>query len=341
MKKTLAVILAIVMSLTLFSSFAFAETTEYDLTGCKPLKIVMPLPNGTTAVDTVYTEKAMEAITERSGGLITFDYSNSGALGSAMELMEGVEMGAYNMSVIDLANFANYVPQVNALCLPYVIKDWDHAAAVYMGEPNVKLGEMIKEQMDVDILGTIGMGFRSVITKDPLYTIDDCKGYLIRIPDVQLYHDALGMLGFSCTALAFGETYSGIQTGVINGMETTLNVLYDGGYYDVAKYILQTRHFFAMSEVIVNGTWWATLPDVYKAIITDAFKEIELAAWDYARTTEEAMVPKFEEKGVEVNELSDADHAKILEIFGDYWKTAAEGMGEGAVELLNSAIELQ
>ena len=58
------------------------------------------------------------------------------------------------------------------------------------------------------------------------------------------------MLGFSCTALAFGETYSGIQTGVINGMETTLNVLYDGGYYDVAKYILQTRHFFAMSEEV-------------------------------------------------------------------------------------------
>lgn len=341
MKKLIALFLAAIMCFALIGTTAFADDAAYDLTGCEALKITLPLPNGTTAVDTVYTEKAMALITERSNGLITFDYSNSGALGSAMELMEGVDMGAYEMSVIDLANFANYVPQVNALCLPYVIKDWDHAAEVYMGEPNAKLGEMIKTGMDVNLLATIGMGFRSVITKDPILTLDDCKDYLIRIPDVQLYYDALGKLGFSCTPLAFGETYSGIQTGVINGMETTLNVLYDGGYYDVAKNIIQTRHFFAMSEVIVNGSWWDTLPEVYQAIITDAFKEVELEAWDYARTTEEEMVPKFEEKGVQVNEFSDEDHAKLLELFTPYWTEAAEAMGEGAVELLDMAVALQ
>ena len=59
MKKALTIVLALVMIMSLVSTFAFADIPEYDLTGCKPLKIVLPLPNGTTAVDTVYTEKAM------------------------------------------------------------------------------------------------------------------------------------------------------------------------------------------------------------------------------------------------------------------------------------------
>lgn len=313
----------------------------YDLTGCDALKITLPLPNGVTAVDTVYAEKWMELVTERSNGLITFDYTNSGVLGGAVELMEGVDMGAYDISIIDIGNFGTYAPQVDALCLPYIIKDWDHAEAVYLGEPNAWVAEKIAEKMDITVLGTIGMGFRSVISKDPLYTLDDCKNYLIRTPDLELYIDALGKLGFSCTSLAFSETYSGMSSGVINGMETTLNVLYDNGYYDVGKYILQTRHFFACSEVIVNTTFWNGLPEVYRQIIEDAFDEIEAEAWTYARTTEEGMVPKFEEKGVEVNEFSAEDQAKIQEIFSDYWKEKAAGMGDGASEMVDTLIALR
>ncbi|MEN6562914.1 MAG: TRAP transporter substrate-binding protein [Christensenella sp.] len=318
-----------------------AANGEYDLTGCEALKITLPLPNGVTAVDTVYTEKWMALITERSGGLITFDYTNSAALGSALELMEGVDMGTYDMSVIDLANFDAYVPQVDALCLPFIIKDWDHAEKVYLGEPNQWVADLVSQKMDITILGDIGMGFRSVISKDPLYTIDDCKDYLIRTPDLQLYIDALGTLGFSCTSLAFSETYSAMQSGVIDGMETTLNVLYDNGYYDVGKYILQTRHFFACSEAIVNTTFWDSLPDVYRQIIMDSFQEIEAEAWAYARSVEESLVPKFKEKGVEVNEFSDADHTKIKELFSDYWKEKAGTMGDGALEMVETLAALQ
>ena len=339
MKKVLVLVLVALMCM---QCAALAESEQtYDLSGCEPLKITLPLPNGITAIDTVYTEQWMEMITERSNGLITFDYTNSAALGSALELMEGVDMGDYDMSVIDLANFDAYVPQVDVLCLPYIIKDWDNARAVYMGEPNAWITGLISENMDITVLGTIGMGFRSVISKDPLTCIADCKNYLIRTPDLELYIDALGSLGFSCTSMSFSETYSAIEAGVINGMETTLNVLYDNGYYDVAKYILQTRHFFACSEVIVNTSFWNELPEVYRNIIADSFKEIEAAAWDYAQTTEESMVPKFEEKGVTVYEFSDEDHAEILNIFSDYWREKAAKMGEGADEMIETLIAMQ
>lgn len=340
-KRMISVLLAAALVTTMGTISAFAAETEYDLTGCEEVKITLPLPNGVTAIDTVYTEKWMESITEKSDGLITFDYSNSAALGSAVELMEGVDMGAYDMSVIDLANFNAYVPQVDALCLPYIIKDWDHAEKVYLGEPSETLSAMISENMNVTLLGNIGMGFRSVISKDPLYTIDDCKDYLIRTPDLELYTDALGTLGFSCASLSFGETYSGIESGIIDGMETTLNVLYDNGYYEIAKYIIQTRHFFACSYAMVNNDFWEGLPEVYRQIITDSFDEIEAEAWAYARTTEEEMVPKFEEKGVEVNEFSEEDQAKIVELFSDYWNEKASAMGDGAVELVDAVVALQ
>ena len=360
MKKVISLIMATFMRVSLAGCGAkeapeSAETVEstepaeeaaeatggYDLSGCEELQIVLPLPNGVTAVDTVFTEKWMDLITERSEGLITFDYTNSAALGSALELMEGVDMGAYDMSVIDLANFNAYVPQVDALCLPYIIKDWDHAEAVYLGEPSQTLGNMISDNMDITLLGNIGMGFRSVISKDELSSIADCKDYLIRTPDLELYIDALGTLGFSCTSLAFGETYSGIESGIIDGMETTLNVLYDNGYYEVAKYILQTRHFFACSYACVNTTFWNELPEVYRQIISDSFKEVEADAWAYARSTEEEMVPKFEAEGVKVTEFSAEDQDKIVELFSDYWYEKAANMGDGASELIDAVVALQ
>ncbi len=341
--KTTRKLLSLALFVTLLTALACTASAEssYDLTGCEPLKVLFPCPNGATALDTVYTEKWMGLVTERSGGLITFDYTNSGALGSPAELMDGVDMGAYDMSVIDLANFDSYVPQVDVLCLPYIIKNYEHAQKVYGGAPFTWVSGLVGDKMNVVMLNTFLMGFRDVLSKDPLTTLDDCKDYLIRSPAVELYLEALGRLGFSCTTISYSEMYSAMSAGIIDAVETTLNVLYESGYYDLGKYILATRHFFACSQVIANTEFWAGLPDVYKQIMTDALDEVVAEEWAYSAQMEEHYKALFEEKGVTVTELSDEDHAKILAIFDDYWKERAASMGEGAAEMLATLIALQ
>ena len=338
-KKLLALVLFVTMTTALALPVS-AEST-YDLTGCEPLEILFPCPNGATALDTVYTEQWMDLVTERSDGLITFDYTNSGALGSPAELMDGVDMGAYDMSVIDLANFDTYVPQVDVLCLPYIIKDYEHAQKVYGGEPFSWIAGLVGENMNVVMLDTFLMGFRNVLSKDPLTSLADCQDYLIRSPAVELYLEALGRLGFSCSTISYSEMYSAMSAGIIDAVETTLNVLYESGYYDLGKYILATRHFFACSQVIANSDFWADLPDVYKQIMTDALSEVVEAEWTYSAQTEEYYKGLFEEQGVTITEFSDEDHAAILAIFDDYWKEKAAGMGEGATEMLETLISLQ
>ena len=336
-------LLALVLTVALFTAITGTVSAEstYDLTGCEPLKILFPCPNGATALDTVYTEKWMALVTERTNGLITFDYTNSGALGSPAELMDGVDMSAYDMSVIDLANFDTYVPQVDVLCLPYIIKDYNHAMKVYSGEPFEWISGLVSENMNVVMLNTFLMGFRDVLSKDPLKTLDDCQNYLIRSPAVELYLEALGRLGFSCTTISYAEMYSALSAGIIDAVETTLNVLYESGYYDLGKYILQTRHFFACSQIIANSDFWAGLPDVYKQIMTDTLDEVVAEEWAYSVEMEDYYKALFEEQGVTISEFSDEDHARILAIFEDYWKEKAAAMGEGASEMLETLIALQ
>ena len=351
-KGVLVLVLMIIVVLSVFAKGTEEQSADvsgsrgvneygYDLTDCKPIEAIFPAPNGSTAVDTIYGEKWMNLVEERSNGLITFDYTNSGALGSPAELMEGIDMGAYDISMVDLANFGTYVPQVDVLCLPYIIKDYEHARNVFSGEPFEWVKDQISEKMDVVTLSSFASGFRNVCSKDPLKTLADCEGYLIRSPAVELYLEALGRLGFKCTTISYAEMYSAMSAGIINAVETTLNVLYESGYYDLGKYILETRHFFSCSLFIVNSDFWANLPETYRKIMTDAIDEVTEQEWEYCIQIENDYHKKFADKGVTIYNFSDQDHKEILNRFDDYWRTKASAMGFGTIEMVEKLIKLQ
>ena len=141
MKKLLALCIVFALALTLCacgqeapaedSPAAASDGGDAEL---EPITIVFATPNGTANIESVYAAKWIELVEERSEGKITFDYTDSGTLGSYTELLEGVQNGVYNMTITEPSYIATYVPESALLSLPMLYDSYEEATEILDGE---------------------------------------------------------------------------------------------------------------------------------------------------------------------------------------------------------------
>ena len=319
------------------------DTTDedgYDLTGCEPLEVVIALAGSASDIATIYTEEWMDTVTERTDGLVTFDYTNGGALGSFAELLAGVNSGAYDMTVTDLSLLNEYAPETIMPCLPFIMSGYDQLKAVYSGEVFTWLQECVEEQTGMVLLNSNFCGFREILSKDQLTGLDDFDGYLIRSPQTETFTDMFEILGFSYVTIAWSEAYTAMQTGVIDAVETSLIAHYNTGFYELGKYLVLTNHMQAVNPLVGNQDFWYGMPDVYREIMTDAMEETQQAEWDECVSNEEYYIGLLEDEGVTVTEISDADREEIKEAFMSYWTEKAEEIGGDCPDMLETILSL-
>ena len=352
MKKTLSLILPLAMMLLLLagcggtktettastdngSSGETAEAADLD-----PITILFAIPNGTNNIETVYAEKWMDLVKERSGGKISFDYSNGGALGSYAELLEGVENSVYDMTITDPSYIQNYVPESVLLSLPMEFDSYEEAAAVFDGEVSQWYKNLVAEQTNLKVLNDFFCGFRYVCSQKEIKTLDDCSGVLIRSPEIDVYTDLLGLMGFSYVTMSWSEAYTAMQTGVIEAVEVPLQNIYEAGFYDLGKYITGTRHLLSVNCVVANENFWNNLPAEYREIMETALEEVTLAEREQCAANDEDYISKLQEKGCTFNEFDDSTKDALNELFQAYWMDQVEPLGDEAVAQLNKIIEL-
>jgi len=363
MKKTVAIFLSALCMLTLFTACGSTGTTPsaspkatettpaatekpaedgaYDLSGQKAMKIVFAIPNGATNIETIYSENWMALVKERSNGLISFEYTNAGALGSYAELLEGIENGVYDMSITDPSYIQTYVPESVVLTLPLIFSDYDHAEAVFSGEIGTWYADLVAEQTNINVLNYYFCGFRYICSEAPINSMSDCKGVLIRSPQIQVYNDLLGLMGFSYVNMAWSEAYTAMSTGVINAVEVPLQNIYEAGFYDLATNICKTRHLLSVNCVIANEDFMNGLPAVYQDIMTDALAEVTADEHVAIAEKEAGYMTKLEEKGCTFTEFDDASKAALTETFTEYWYGKAESIGDEAIAKIDEIVALK
>ena len=348
MKKILALVLAMAMVLALCAcgakeapaaqepaqtpaeAPANSEAPADPLADLPEIKILIPTAGAAANIEAVYTEKWMALVTERTGGKVTFDYTSGGALGSYAELVDGVNIGAYDMTVTDISQLQSYVPEVAVLGLPFLMKNYDHLKAVYSGEAWDWIKGCVENESNMMIMTPYFCGFREILSADKLASLADCQGYVIRVPQADAYIKPFDALGFSYTTLAWSECYTAMQTGVINGLETAVMSFYTGGFYDLGKFVLLSNHMQAVNTVLVNQDFWNSLPTEYQEIMMAAFKELQEAEWAECITNEDYYRAQMEAEGVEFSELSKEDIAKINELVKPYWDEVTTSIDGGA-----------
>ena len=306
---------------------AGASADGYDLTGCDPVKVVLPTAVSGSALESGYLEQWMEDVTERSGGQITFDYTNGGALGSFEELLEGTDSGVYDMSLITLSYYETYVPEAAILSFPFLIQDYDDARDVLNGQVGDWLKNKALENTNTGWMGYLMCYFRWVNTSTEISTLEDCQNVLIRVPTTQITIDTFDKMGFSTVPLPFSDIYTAMSTGVVNGVETSGESIYNYGFCDYAKYVCKSNHQPIIESVIYNQDFWNGLPEVYRQIMTDAMEDMLAEEWAASESREEGFSDLLvSEKGVTVTEFSEESMKEIQEVFTDYWYDKAKSI---------------
>lgn len=339
-RKMTALILAMAVGTLSIGAQASAEGTTYDVSGCDPVKIVLPTAVSGSALESIYLEKWMEDVTERSEGLITFDYTNGGALGSFDELLEGADSGVYDMSLITLSYYETYMPEAEMLSFPFLIQDYQDAKDVLNGQLGDWLKETALEKTNTGWMGYLMCYFRYINTSKEISSLEDCKNVLIRVPTTQITIDTFDKMGFSTVPLPFSDIYTAMSTGVVDGVETSAESVYNYGFCDYAKYVCKSNHQPIIESVIYNQDFWNGLPEVFRQIMTDAMDDMLVEEWAASEANEQGFCDKLaDEKGVTVTEFSDETKAELQELFTEYWTEKANGIGDKAVEMLDWELE--
>lgn len=224
-----------------------------------------------------------EAIDKASKGQIKLEVYSNAVLGYERELIEGVQMGTIDFCTTSLGPFGSFAEQINILNLPYIFKDVDHLCRVLDAGLSDKMNAYIeKEKVGFLSLGWICGGGRCFYTKKPVYSLKDLEGQKIRVMENDVYIQLVNLLGAKAVPMAYGEVYSAIQTGVLDGAENDFGAYYTQKHYEVAPYFCLDFHTIDITGLLASEKTWKRLSAADKKILLDtvpAFVKRGREAW--------------------------------------------------------------
>ncbi len=254
-----------------------------------------------------------ERVGEESGGKIRIDVHPAEQLGTERECLELLQIGAVGMTKVSASVLENFVPRYAVFSLPYLFRDEAHRQTVFRSNIGKQILASGREQ-GLRGLTYYDAGSRSFYTKDhPVLSPGDLTGLKIRTQESSLAMGIVQALGGAATPIAWGELYTSLQQGVVDGAENNPPSFYLSGHYEVARYYSLDEHTATPDVLLVSATLWETLSAEERAILSeaaDASADVQLRLWREA--TQEAL-DAVRAAGVEVVSPDKAPFADAVE----------------------------
>ncbi|MGL5734729.1 MAG: TRAP transporter substrate-binding protein [Beijerinckiaceae bacterium] len=248
-------------------------------------------PDGYPTVEAV---KFMgQLIEQRTQGRIKIQMFPSSTLGQEKDTIEQTRFGVIDMNRINMAPLNNLVPETNVPGLPFVFRSVAHMRKVMDGP----IGEDILKAFEPH--GMVGLAFydsgaRSFYnSKRPVTKLEDLKGLKIRVQQSDMFIALVNALGANATPMPFGEVYSGLQTGLIDGAENNWPSYESTRHFEVAKHYSLTEHSMTPEVLVMSKRSWDKLAAADQQVIRAAAKESVVKMrelWEAREKTAEAAV---------------------------------------------------
>lgn len=226
--------------------------------------------------------KKLEAATN---GRIKIQMFPGAVLGQEKEAVEQVQLGAIQMARISLGVIGPIVPEVNVFNMPFVFRDEAHMRKVIDGPVGDELlAKISSSPARLVALGWMDGGSRSLYTKKKVTTPADLKGVKVRMMGNPLFVDTMNAMGGNGISMAYGEVFSALQTGVIDGAENNPPSYFTSNHYTTGtKYYAQTNHLIIPEIFVMSKVTWDKLSDADKALVKKLSREAQMeqrALWD-------------------------------------------------------------
>jgi tripartite ATP-independent transporter DctP family solute receptor len=246
-------------------------------------------------------ERMAELVEEKSGGALTIKIYPNAQLGSERESIELLQIGSLGMTKVSTSVMESFAPNFKVFSLPYMFRDKEHYHKVLDGE----IGQDLLDQGTkfwLKGLTYYDAGSRSFYTVDkPINEPDDLKGLQIRVQASPTSMSMVSALSGSPTPISWGELYTALQQGVVDGAENNPPSFHTSRHYEVAKYYSLNEHTMVPDVLLISTKVWDRLSEQEQQWVQEAALEsVELQRKLWNEAEEEAM-RVVEEAGVKVN----------------------------------------
>lgn len=263
-------------------------------------------------------EYMAEKVAEKSNGQLTIEIYPSQQLGTERQCLELLQIGSLAMTKVSAAVMENFEPKIQIFSLPYIFRSREHAYEVQDGP----IGKGLLEQSEkywLRGLTYFDAGQRSFYTKKPVRTPEDLEGMKIRVQESVTAINLVRALDGAPTPISWGELYTALQQGVVDGAENNPPSFYLSRHYEVCKYYTLNEHTSVPDILVISTVAWNNLNEQEKQWLEEAAAE----ATDYQRIlwqeAEQEALDAVQAAGVEIirpDKTPFAEKTRIL--FEDY-----------------------
>ncbi len=281
--------------LILFSTFLLSCTSSTDT---KTIRLAHSL--NTSHPVHLGIMRMAELTEEYSEGKLEIKVFPNQQLGTEREALELLQIGSIGMTKVSTAAIENFVPEFRVYSLPYLFRDDEHVRTVLQGEIGKEL-MLAGEEYWLRGLTYYDAGKRSFYTKDkPILTPDDLDGLKIRVMESQMSMSMVRSLSGSPTPISFGELYTALQQGVVDGAENNPPSYFSSRHYEVAKYYSLDEHLMIPDLLLISTLQWQKLTPQEQEWIQSAADSSARYQFQVWAESEKESLAEVEASGVEV-----------------------------------------
>lgn len=222
---------------------------------------------------TVSMMKFSELVDQKTNGEVKIDVYANAQLGQETENIEQLQAGILDIARVNSVTLAQTVNGLQVFTLPYIFENQEHKYKVLDGEIGQ---EYLKELEDYNMVGFgyLEAGTRNFYTTDkPIQSLADLKGQKVRVQKSEVVIKMVQLLGGVPTPMNYGEVFTSLQTGVIDGAENDFVSYYTSGHYEVAKNYTLDGHLSPPALIVMAKTTWEKLSPEHQKAIKEAADE--------------------------------------------------------------------
>lgn len=332
MKKMFGLFLALFLAVALLPGSAMASK-----------KTVIKIGHG--ANEKYHMHRAImefkRLVEEGSNGRFEIQVFPSSQMGPDREMIEGVQTGVLEMCVPPSSFFPGWDQAFSVIELPFMYPNKEVALKVLHSQRGE---EMLKrlEKLDLVGLGWLENGTRHVTNNvRAIHNPGDLKGVKLRTMKVPAHVDTFKALGANPTPMNFGEVYSGLQQGVIDGQENPVAHIYSQRFFEVQKHMSLTGHVFTVYIPVISKSFYDSLSAKDQELLRESMKKAEDYQQQLVNDEESKQLAEIEKSGVQVTRLTPAETksfmAKVEPVKAKYRSDAGADIYDAWVKAVEEA----
>lgn len=345
-KKVLALTLALAM---IFALAACKGQTASNPSGS-------PSQGGTPAVDPttirlahdyapesanfIGMEEFAKMVSEKSGGAITIDVYSNGELSgrNSQTTFKLLQSGDIDMAIVPPPNSDAW----QLYYLPFFFRNQDVALEASEGEGGQKMLGLLRDSNNVVGLSYIPIAMRAFTnSKHPIETPADMAGLNFRVLDVPALVSFMKAFNATAVPMSMAELYMSLQNGTVDGQENPLDTIKNQAFYEVQDYLSLTDHIWSFSVFAANANFWDGLTGEQQAILQECAVESSRKIKELApKVDEEAYKILVEEKGMQVNRLTDEQWLEFQKVAKQVWKEMEPTIGSDILKAYMDSLGL-